>query len=80
MDYILTGKPISVRKVLETCNHLVRRGDIRFIPVEQVSVNAHIADDKYVIGTSDDIGAVPDSKAPRMATDEKAPKSPKKSN
>lgn len=66
MDFILTGDERFVRTVLKLCDHMVRRGDIKFIPITNAQVGIMVADDKIVDGCHD-------SKTPHLI-DEKKPR------
>lgn len=66
MDYILTGEERFVKTVLGICDHMVRRGDIKFIPITNAQVGVMVADDKYV-------GHPHDCKTPQI-TDDKKPR------
>ena len=66
MDYILTGEEKFVKTVLGICEHMVRRGDIKFIPITNAQVGIMVADDKIV-------GHPHDSKTPHII-DEKKPR------
>lgn len=72
MDYILTGKQDSIRKILQENAIRVRRGEVRFIPVTEANYNVLVADDKYVSSPDSD------SKAPVMPVDKKAPRKTRK--
>lgn len=73
MDYILTGKPESIRKILQENAIRVRRGEVKFIPVTEASCNVLVADDKYVSPSGD-------LKEPGMPVDKKAPRKKKVGN
>lgn len=73
MDYILSGKSDTVKKILQENAIRVRRGEIKFIPVTEASYNVLIADDKYVAAPVDDKDSpMPaDKKRPRKAKSDK---------
>ena len=70
MDYILTGEEKYVNTVLKICDYMARRGDIKFIPVNQANIDVLIADDKYVSNPEQEHE---DTKTPQII-DEKKPR------
>lgn len=75
MDYILTGNPKAIGRILQENSIRVRKGEVKFIPVESTNVRCLIADDKYVSSASAD-GM--DEKLSAMPVDEKKPRTRKK--
>lgn len=75
MDYILSGNPKAIGKILQENRIRVNKGEVKFIPVENRDVKCLIADDKYVSSAS---GAVDRKNTEIPLLDEKKPKVPKK--
>lgn len=73
MDFILTGQPKFVKKVIAENSFRVRKGEVKFIPVNPANVGVLIADDKYVSTTEN-----PDCKD-QLIVDKKKPRKKKTS-